>query len=56
LVEISGDERLIFSTDYLFSDSKYPHAVDTFDKLPSKTTARLRPFAEWWRSNQHQPR
>ena len=33
-VETFGDERLIFSTDYPHGDSKYPHAVSTFDKLP----------------------
>ena len=33
-VETFGDEKLIFSTDYPHGDSKYPHAVDAFDKLP----------------------
>ena len=33
-VETFGDERIIFSTDYPHGDSKYPHAVDSIDKLP----------------------
>ena len=33
-IETFGDERLIFSTDYPHGDSKFPHAVDAFDKLP----------------------
>ena len=29
-----GDDNLVFSTDYPHGDSKYPHAVEAFDKLP----------------------
>jgi predicted TIM-barrel fold metal-dependent hydrolase len=33
-IDAFGSERLLFSTDYPHGDSKFPHAVDTFDKLP----------------------
>ena len=29
-----GDDNLVFSTDYPHGDSQYPHAVETFRKLP----------------------
>lgn len=29
-----GPNNIVFSTDYPHGDSQYPHAVDTFDKLP----------------------
>ena len=41
-VEPFGDDRLIFSTDYPHGDSKFPHAVDTFDKLPMSDEAKAR--------------
>ena len=33
-VDWFGDDNLVFSTDYPHGDSQFPHAVDTFDKLP----------------------
>src|SRR5207249_4715009 len=33
-VEWFGDENLVFSTDYPHADSKYPHSVEAFMKLP----------------------
>ena len=30
VIEVLGDERIVFSTDYPHPDSKYPHAVDCF--------------------------
>jgi predicted TIM-barrel fold metal-dependent hydrolase len=33
-VQTFGDDNLVFSTDYPHADSKYPHAVDAFGKLP----------------------
>ena len=33
-IDTFGDDQLIFSTDYPHGDSKFPHAVDAFDKLP----------------------
>ena len=32
-VDWFGDDNLVFSTDYPHGDSKFPHAVDTFDKI-----------------------
>ena len=34
VVEVLGDDNIIFSTDYPHLDSKYPHAVDNFLELP----------------------
>ena len=34
--------QLVFSTDYPHGDSKFPHAVDTFDKLPMSDEAKAR--------------
>jgi predicted TIM-barrel fold metal-dependent hydrolase len=33
-VAVFGDDNLVFSTDYPHADSKYPHAVDAFTRLP----------------------
>ncbi|HZP40251.1 MAG TPA: amidohydrolase family protein [Candidatus Binatia bacterium] len=33
-VEWFGDDNLVFSTDYPHADSKYPHAVEAFLRLP----------------------
>jgi predicted TIM-barrel fold metal-dependent hydrolase len=33
-IEDFGCDQLVFSTDYPHGDSKYPHAVDSFFKLP----------------------
>ena len=33
-IDTFGDDKLVFSTDYPHGDSKFPHAVDAFDKLP----------------------
>ena len=41
-VETFGDERIIFSTDYPHGDSKYPLAVDSFDKLPLSDASKAR--------------
>jgi uncharacterized protein len=34
VIQDQGNERVVFSTDYPHGDSKYPHAVDRFLKLP----------------------
>ena len=34
VIELLGDERIVFSTDYPHPDSKYPHAVESFLALP----------------------
>ena len=41
-IDTFGDERLIFSTDYPHGDSKFPHAVDAFDKLPMTDESKAR--------------
>jgi predicted TIM-barrel fold metal-dependent hydrolase len=33
-VETFGDDNLVFSTDYPHADSKYPHSVEAFLRLP----------------------
>jgi len=33
-VAIFGDDNLVYSTDYPHADSKFPHAVEAFTKLP----------------------
>ena len=43
-----GDDRLIFSTDYPHGDSKFPHAVDAFDKLPMSDEAKARAVGTNW--------
>ena len=47
-VEKFGDERLIFSTDYPHGDSKFPHAVDAFEKLPMSDDAKARAVSTNW--------
>jgi predicted TIM-barrel fold metal-dependent hydrolase len=47
-VDTFGDERLIFSTDYPHGDSKFPHAVDAFDKLPLSDDAKARIVSQNW--------
>ncbi len=34
VIEHLGDDRLVTSTDYPHSDARYPHAIETFLKLP----------------------
>lgn len=34
LVDYLGSDRLVFSTDFPHSDSKFPHSVETFLELP----------------------
>ncbi len=43
-----GDENLVFSTDYPHGDSQYPHAVDTFDKLPFPDASKAKICGENW--------
>lgn len=40
VVDSVGDESLVFSTDYPHSDSKYPHAVEEFFKIPMAEKSR----------------
>ena len=47
-VETFGDEKLVFSTDYPHGDSKFPHAVEVFDKLPLDDAAKARIVGTNW--------
>lgn len=47
-IEWFGDENLVFSTDYPHGDSKYPHAVEAFAKLPIPEESRRRILGENW--------
>jgi predicted TIM-barrel fold metal-dependent hydrolase len=47
-IEWFGDENLVFSTDYPHGDSKYPHAVEAFQKLPIPEASRRRIVGENW--------
>ena len=47
-VETFGDDMLIFSTDYPHGDSKYPHAVDSFDKLPLSDDGKAKIVSTNW--------
>jgi predicted TIM-barrel fold metal-dependent hydrolase len=43
-----GDENLIFSTDFPHGDSQYPHAVETFRKLPIPEATQGRILGDNW--------
>lgn len=47
-LEWFGDENLVFSTDYPHGDSQFPHAVDTFEKLPFGEEAKRRIVGPNW--------
>jgi predicted TIM-barrel fold metal-dependent hydrolase len=47
-VEWFGDENLVFSTDYPHGDSKFPHAVEAFTRLPLPETSQRRIVGENW--------
>jgi predicted TIM-barrel fold metal-dependent hydrolase len=39
-VEEVGDDNLVYSTDYPHGDSRYPHATESFLKLPLSDEAK----------------
>jgi predicted TIM-barrel fold metal-dependent hydrolase len=43
-----GDDNLVFSTDYPHGDSQYPHAVDTFDKMPFPEESKVKICGANW--------
>jgi predicted TIM-barrel fold metal-dependent hydrolase len=45
-VEFMGDSNLVFSTDYPHEDSRYPHALETFDQLPLSKDSKRRILSE----------
>src|SRR5581483_4182674 len=47
-VEWFGDDNLVFSTDYPHADSKYPHAVDAFFRLPLSPASQRKILWENW--------
>ena len=47
-VEWFGDDNLVFSTDYPHGDSKYPHATETFMKLPLSDESQRKILWDNW--------
>ena len=47
-IEWFGDENLVFSTDYPHADSRFPHAVEAFTKLPIPEQSQRRILGENW--------
>ena len=43
-----GDDNLVFSTDYPHGDSQYPHAVETFRKLPLAEESQRKIVGDNW--------
>lgn len=43
-----GDDNLVFSTDYPHGDSKYPHSVEAFEKLPIPESSLRKIVGENW--------
>jgi predicted TIM-barrel fold metal-dependent hydrolase len=43
-----GDHNLVFSTDYPHGDSKYPHSLAAFEKLPLPEESKIRIVGENW--------
>ena len=44
----SAYDKLVTSTDYPHGDSKFPHAVDAFDKLPMTDEAKAATVSTNW--------
>lgn len=47
-IEWFGDSNLVFSTDYPHGDSKFPHSVEYFAKLPISEESQRRIVGENW--------
>lgn len=47
-IDTFGHGRLVTSTDYPHGDSKYPHAIDAFDKLPMSDEAKAATVSTNW--------
>jgi predicted TIM-barrel fold metal-dependent hydrolase len=47
-VRVFGDDNLVFSTDYPHADSKYPHAIDAFLRLPLADASRRKILWDNW--------
>ena len=47
-IDTFGDDKLIYSTDYPHGDSKFPHAVEAFDKLPMSAESKAKAVGQNW--------
>ena len=47
-IDTFGHGRLVTSTDYPHGDSKFPHAIDAFDKLPMSDEAKAAAVSSNW--------
>ena len=47
-VDWFGDDNIVFSTDFPHGDSQYPHAVETFRKLPLPETTQRKIVGDNW--------
>jgi predicted TIM-barrel fold metal-dependent hydrolase len=47
-IDTFGHDKLVTSTDYPHGDSKFPHAVDAFDKLPMTDDAKAATVSTNW--------
>ena len=47
-VDWFGDDNLVFSTDYPHADSKYPHSIREFEKLPLTEASRKKILWDNW--------
>ena len=48
-VDWFGDDNLVFSTDFPHGDAMYPHAVETFEKLPLSDASKRKVVGENWK-------
>jgi predicted TIM-barrel fold metal-dependent hydrolase len=47
-VDWFGDDNLVFSTDFPHGDAQYPHAVETFEKLPLSDASKRKIVGDNW--------
>lgn len=47
-VDWFGDDNLVFSTDFPHGDSQYPHATETFRKLPLSEASQAKVAGDNW--------
>ncbi len=52
-IEWFGDDNLVFSTDYPHADSKYPHAVEAFLRLPLAESSKRKILWDNWLKMYH---
>jgi predicted TIM-barrel fold metal-dependent hydrolase len=49
-IEVFGDDRVVFSTDYPHGDSKYPDSIPAFDELPIPDESKVKILGPNWQS------